>query len=224
MKRIVIFSHGFGVAKDSNGLFADIATAFNPDIEPVLFDYNDIDMATNTMTVHSLGEQAKLLNEHIAQLRQDHPGIPITLIAHSQGCMVAALADSKVDQVILLAAPETLNLERSERSFADRRRPEHLPDGSIKLTRRKGGTVIILPGFQSEIRSIDPPTQYNQLATHTSVTIIRAAQDEMLGRRVDDSHLDPSIGLIKLSGDHNFTDPSDRQSLITTINDLIDRA
>jgi surfactin synthase thioesterase subunit len=221
MKRIVIFSHGFGVAKDSNGLFSDIAAALGPDIEPVLFDYNDIDQATNTMTVHSLAEQAKLLNEHITQLRQDHPGTPITLIGHSQGCMVAALAEPKVDQIILLAAPETLNLERSERSFADRVRPEHLPDGSIKITRRKGGTVIILPGFQSEIRSIDPPTRYNELAAHTPVTIIRAAQDEMLGQTVDDSHLDHSIGIVKLKGNHNFTDSSDRQDLITTINGLI---
>jgi len=42
-KHIVIFSHGFGVEKDSLGLFSDIAEMFSAhDIKSVLFDYNEI--------------------------------------------------------------------------------------------------------------------------------------------------------------------------------------
>jgi len=32
-KHIVIFSHGFGVRKDSRGMFTDIAEALSPDTE-----------------------------------------------------------------------------------------------------------------------------------------------------------------------------------------------
>jgi len=223
MKRIVIFSHGFGVAKDSAGLFTEIAAGLGPDVIPLLFDYNDFDEANRTMTVKPFSQQAAILNDHIAQARQDHPGIPISLVAHSQGCIVAAVAEPQgLDQIILLAPAESFNVKRLEKTFTERLKPEHQPDGSVRIPRRNGSFILIPAAYAPEIRLIDPPERYNHLATLASTTLIRAAQDDILGKHVDDSRLTADIKIITLDGDHNFTDPADRLGLIQTIKRLVE--
>lgn len=49
MKRVIVYSHGFGVRKDDRGLMTDIAHAL-PGYEHILFDYNDFNEAANEMT------------------------------------------------------------------------------------------------------------------------------------------------------------------------------
>ena len=218
MKRIVIFSHGFGVAKDSAGLFTDIAQGLGSDVMPVLFDYNDFDDANRTMIVKPLSQQAAILNDHLDQLRRDHPDTPISMVAHSQGCIVAAIAEPRgIDQAILLAPAESFNVKRLEKAFTKRLRPERLSEGGIKLPRRDGSVILIPASFQPEVRLIDPPERYNHLATLTRTTLIRAAQDDILGKHVDDSRLSSNVLIIKLDGNHNFTDTDDRQGLIRSI-------
>jgi len=218
MKRIIIFSHGFGVAKDSAGLFIDIAQSLGSDVLPVLFDYNDIDEANRTMTTKPFSQQAAILNRHIEQARQDYPDARISLVAHSQGCIVAAVAEPQgLEQVILLAPAESFSVKRLEKAFTERLKPEHLPDGSVRIPRRNGSYIVIPATFRPEIEHIDPPERYNRLAKLAPTTLIRAAQDDILGKHVDDSRLSSDIKVIKLDGDHNFTDPADRQGLIQTI-------
>lgn len=223
MKRIVIFSHGFGVAKDSAGLFTDIANGLGQDTIPFLFDYNDFDDANRTMTIKPFSQQAVILKANIEQIRRDNPGIPISLVAHSQGCIIAAIAEPQgLDHVVLLAPAESFNTQRLEKAFTERLKPEHLPDGSTRIPRRNGSFILILAAYRPEIKLINPPERYNHLATLAPTTLIRAAQDDILGKHVDDGRLSADIMIVKLDGDHNFTDPSDRQGLIAEINVLLE--
>ncbi len=64
-KRIIIYSHGFGVQKDDRGLFTDIAKDL-PGFEHFMFDYNEFDAEINTMSVTPLDKQAEILKEKIA--------------------------------------------------------------------------------------------------------------------------------------------------------------
>jgi predicted esterase YcpF (UPF0227 family) len=59
--------------------------------------------------------------------------------------------------------------------------------------------------------------QYNELAKRTRVTIIRAAQDEILSKHVNNDLLSDHIRVMTAAGDHNFTGLADRQGLIKTL-------
>ena len=65
-QHIVIFSHGFGVLKDSRGLFTELSDMLsNHGIQSVLFDYNEIRLETNEVVVKPFSEQAKILQNVI---------------------------------------------------------------------------------------------------------------------------------------------------------------
>lgn len=89
MKKILLFSHGFGVKRDDRGLFTDIASHF-PDYQSVMFDYNEIDEMSNTLTATPIEQQAKILTQ---QYNNIPAGQEVFLICHSQGCLVAALTN-----------------------------------------------------------------------------------------------------------------------------------
>jgi hypothetical protein len=108
MKKGIIFSHGFGVRYDDRGLLTEIASAF-PQYKAHLFDYNLANETLKTLTVQPLTKQAKILENEVVSFVNNEAPESITLICHSQGCIVAALADledSPIDKVIFLARPQ----------------------------------------------------------------------------------------------------------------------
>jgi hypothetical protein len=222
IKQIVVFSHGFGVAKDSNGFFTDIAAALGPSILPVLFDYNDFDAANRTMTILPLKQQAAILEAQLVKVRHDHPNVPITIIGHSQGSIVVALADlGEVRQVILLTPISGFSTKPLQRPFANLIKPVRLPDGTVRIPKRDGSAILIPPGYQPERADIIPYKEYNALATHTDLTIIHAAEDDIIdGSKAQDVRLSDTIKVIILPGDHNFTGAA-RVHLIETIQKTI---
>ena len=58
-KHIVIYSHGFGVRKDDNGLLSDIAEHL-PEVESILFDYYDLNEANNELLICPTSHQVDI--------------------------------------------------------------------------------------------------------------------------------------------------------------------
>ncbi len=111
-KHIIIFSHGFGVLKDSNGLFSDIEKAL-PEMNSILFDYSDINN-DNTITIYSLSAQAAKLNFIIDKTKLENPNAIIDLICCSQGSIIAALAKPEgIRKTIFISPVFNFNLERT---------------------------------------------------------------------------------------------------------------
>src|SRR4051812_23517766 len=80
---VVIFSHGFGVQRDSRGMFTDIAAALPKGVGYVLFDYNDIDSAHNLVHANGFADQVIRLRAVISWVRMQ-PGVTqISLVGHS---------------------------------------------------------------------------------------------------------------------------------------------
>ena len=101
---IVIYSHGFGVYKDDRGLFPDIAASM-PRTEAIMFDYNRLE-ANNTLIASTLEAQTEKLRQIYNETRAANPDATIDLICHSQGCVIAAMAQLEgVRRTILLAPP-----------------------------------------------------------------------------------------------------------------------
>ena len=203
-KHIVIFSHGFGVDKTDRGLLTDIAAGL-PDMETIMFDYNDIEPKTKNMTVAPLTEQAAKLNQVVVPTRLENPGAVIDLVCHSQGCVVAALLMPKgLRRVVFTAPPATLSIPDMQRLFASREGSTVDLSGTSVLSRADGSQTIVPKTYWDSIRHIDPIAWYNDLAKITELTLINGKRDEIIGS-LDFSKLDKGIKVVELDSDHNFS-------------------
>lgn len=210
--KTVICSHGFGVGADSRGMFPEIATAF-PELKFVMFDYNSFDEHHNA-TVSSLASQAEKLNAQIAAASE-----PATLLCHSQGCIVASLADvSRIERLIFLAPPDTLNVERFMRMFASREGAVYDPDGISSIPRSDGTTTYLGKDYMESVTNTDVQRLFQAVASTKPVTIVRAAGDDTVDQT---AFPDVPAKVITIPGDHNFSGAA-RQGLIETLKILLD--
>lgn len=208
-KHFIIYSHGFGVEKDDRGLFSYITSAM-PDIEHVTFDYNIIDRANNTLTVSSLREQSKKFTEVYNKVKSENPDAVIDLICHSQGCLVAAIANPEgIRNTIFLAPPDNVDIDRFKTIF-DRPGAVINLEGQSKLTRKDGSTTIVPKDYWDSLKPLNVMKLYDMFSQRTKLTIIEADEDDVLGS-TDFTKTDERIGLQHLRADHNFTGEARQQ-------------
>jgi hypothetical protein len=212
--KYILFSHGFGVKKDSRGMFTDIAESF-PEYTPVMFDYNMINADTNEVTVEPYSKQAKILESELNEIRRADQGAEITLICHSQGCIIPCLInDHKIEKVILLAPPKVLgsNMRRNKNV----EKTEH---GEFKIPRKDGTTTIVTKEFVEELDKTFPIKLYENLSQLNQIYMVNAKQDEIL-KDTDFTELKDLIKIYEIDGDHNFTGQY-RKGLIKKLKQII---
>jgi len=223
-KHIIIFSHGFGTKKDDRGLLSGthgIAEALEDEgIETVLFDYNDINEENQVITVRPLRTQVKMLQEVVNENKEKNKDAIIDIIAHSQGCLVVALAKTIGIRKTIFVAPSLDNdIEHTIDMFKGRPGTEINLSGVSKLA-RKDGTVTIVPAkFWKERKKVEPIPLYNKLCLQTELIIINAKQDEIFGHSKTQG-LAEKIEIIELDGNHQFSGEA-RKNLIKTIKEII---
>ena len=204
---IVIFSHGFGVRKDGRGLFTAIAKQL-PDIELVMFDYNQFDEATNTMIVASLDEHVEKLRQVSAETRANNPDATIDLVCHSQGCVIAGMAQlDGIRKTIFLAPPDQRfgfgRIQEKVQALLKRPGAMQNTDGSLRYPRRDGSTTIIPPSYWQSRDGVDTIKLYRQLATKTQLVIVQATNDEVIGMTYF-SELPSTVKIVQMETGHDF--------------------
>jgi hypothetical protein len=212
-KHILVFSHGFGVKKDDRGLFTDIATAF-PESKIVMFDYNKIDEADGTLTVRTLTQQAAMLTQILEKVKSEEPDAIIDLICHSQGALVAGIAQPKGIRKTVFLAPLLENTERMIEMFRARPGTEINMKGNSYLTRSDGSRTVVPKEYWTDYMDTAPIPLYNLLADNTELTIVIANQDEIL-EPSDTQDLRPKIKVIEMDGSHNF--PGEARVRLTSL-------
>ncbi len=218
-KHIIIFSHGFGVRKDDLGLFTDIAAAI-PEIESILFDYYDFNEVNKTLTICPFSKQVKMLNDVISKTKELNPGAIIDLIGHSQGTVVAGLAEPDgIRKTIFLSPPFDMGLERTLKRYASKRGAIINLDGISKLPSQSGLVRIIPSEYWTERKAANAIKAYNRLSEKTELIMIEANQDQLLPK-IEVKGLSPKIKLNPLDGDHDFYG-KDRKHLIDVLRGLI---
>lgn len=210
MGNVIITSHGFGVGHDSAGFFTELAER-TTDARFILFDYNET-LPNGDVIVPSLYDQAKLLEMAVDQTDSEH----ITIVAHSQGCIVASLAklSDKVKHVILLAPPIQVSSKDIETKLKERLGEHTSLEKGISLSRIGGGTMYFTKGYVESINEVQPLTLYETLARHVPTVVVRATQDELLG--YTDFQQAP-IEIIDIEANHNFTTSGARLQIKTII-------
>lgn len=210
---VVIFSHGFGVRKEDRGLFTAIAKVV-PNAKTVMFDYNPINEASNTLTAKPLYDQALKLRKVINTARAEYPGAIIDLVCHSQGCVVAGLVKPRgLRKVILLTPPDEISEAKVIEQLSSRMDVTIDPTVRTRLARADGSTTVIHPEYWQSLAGIDPVKLYNRLAKFTALRIMNARQDEVLGK-VNFEAIDPGVSLVTLDGNHNFDDEESRKRIL----------
>lgn len=215
-KHVIVYSHGFGVRKDDRGLFTDIAKAL-PEAEHIMFDYNQVDELSNTLTVSPLQVQVRKLKEQLDKTDD----VIVDIVAHSQGCLVAALAKPQnVRSILCLAPPDNVDVERLINFFGNRDGSVINLEGQSRIPRRDGSTTIIPAAYWQSLKGLDVIRMYNRLPDLAKVKFLIANKDEVLGMTNFDK-TDERIDLVQLSGNHNFTDNA-RQHLVEVVrNELV---
>jgi len=215
---IIIYSHGFDVQKDARGMFTDIANAL-PNVQHIMFDYNEIDEANNTLTAVSLEKQAEKLTEIYEKTISENPNATIDLICHSQGCTATGLAKLNARKTILLA-PKMNNTHGSLRRLVETRPGTTEKNGVTYWPRRDGSTTIIDQDYWQSYDNLKNTDElYNKLASITKLSIVVATQDEVLGK-VDCSNIDKNISIIEIDSDHDFNGEA-RQKMIEIVKEIL---
>lgn len=221
-KRYVVFSHGFGVRKDGGGggIFTDIVKSLGTGYEAVMFDYNDVSEDGSTMRVRPFSVQAKRLNDEIRKLRREHPDAVIDLVAHSQGCVVAALAcPEDVRKAVFLAPSFVADTGRVIARYEGKPGAVIDPKGESRFPRTDGTVSIIPAEYWRERMVLDFPTLYAAFAAKTDLHMIRAQDDEVLGSE-ELPCIPEGVDVLFIPGTHDFTGTS-RSGMVQVVTDML---
>lgn len=215
-QHVIIYSHGFGTRQDDVGLFPDIARHF-PDMRHIMFDYNGVNESGKELTVPPFSVQASKLEGVVAQVQKASPSCTVDIIAHSQGCLVVALAQlENIRKAIFLAPKVTNNVERTAARFAERPGSVVNLEGESTLVRSDGTTTVVGAEFWKELQAVQPEKLFNQFGKRCKLIIIRGAQDTIA---TGELKVDEGITLLTIDGDHSFN--GTRELLIPRIAEIL---
>lgn len=206
MKHFVLYSHGFGVDKTDRGLFTAIASSI-PGIEHIMFEY-DTKFEDGNKVVETFSKRKDKLVAEYEKLRKQNPDAIIDLVCHSQGCLVAALADLEgVRKTIMLTPPIYLKSGSEERRrHLKKNTVEEMSDGTLAVRRRDGSITLIKRDYWDDFDIVvNSERLYNALSKKTELIAIRATEDEILQNN-SYANFDSSIKMMDVEGNHSFDD------------------
>ncbi len=220
-QQAVILVHGFGVKRDSRGMFTDLGNALEDDYLVVKFDLVGIDDNGDTH-VYDYQTQAEMLEKVIEFVRSglDDSRVDrvnkVYIVAHSQGCMITGLLfPDNIDKIILASSPTRSPYQRMKTFFGLRPGSEIDESGTSKIARANGTFTYIDSSVWQGIKDIRPVELYRELIKKSEVYFIRAMDDEVVGNDPYEElrGLEPALSADRseglhyqeLPGDHNFT-------------------
>jgi Alpha/beta hydrolase family len=218
--QVVVYAHGFGVQRDSLGMFRDLAHGLPDTYTSVLVDMNYV--SGTTVTLRTLTEQAEVLAQTVAEARRKRPEAQIHLVAHSMGCIVAAmLGDTDLGQVVFLAPPTKTSGGRSREKYMNY--PGAVLEGRVlTVPRRDGTTTVIDLDYFDDLESRNPAQIILDYAGRHPLTVVEALEEDVIkNANYGVFEGQPGIELLAIHGDHNFTGEY-REGLIGVVSSLLE--
>jgi hypothetical protein len=220
-KKAIIFSHGFGVKRDSHGMFVELGNILKDNYLVVRFDYVIVNEQENWTKVLPFSAQVNMLKKVYEWLNNNFAIRETSIISHSMGCVVSGLAKiNGVSKNLLLAGPPLPPYARLKKYFSQRPETNINESGTSKLKRSDGSITYVPKAFWVELKSLNPFRNYKNLAETSEVTFVRASQDQVI-TDTDYSELEnaENIAVIKIRGNHDFENEA-RKDLRKIIKDL----
>lgn len=203
----VLLVHGFGVDRNSRGMFSQLGETLQDSFVVVRFDLTTKSESAGVNQAHPLRQQAQMLQKVLDFVRSELEIPVIHIVAHSQGGLVVSLlAPPDVEKIILVATPTIAGYTRSLRRF--HARPGSVIDesGISRLARSDGSFTVVNAAFWHDLKTIKPLELFRSIAQHSRVWYVAARQDEVLvGEDQSQVKAIPGLTYLELEADHNFT-------------------
>lgn len=221
-KVIIIFVHGFGANKNEGGnYFVDVANALKDTYRIVRFDFAGYGESEGKQEDVTYEKQTKDLEAVLSYVKSQFGGT-IYLYAHSMGCFVTALLNPDgIERAVMSSIPNTNTAYLAD--FFDRWISSK-PGGSVDrhgisiFPRSAGGVQKIGPAFWSVLTAFKPLEAVSQFAQKTSLLILHAKQDPIIGTEYVKGYADiPGVEDVWIDGDHNYTKKEDRDIVIEKV-------
>lgn len=204
--------------KDSRGMFTELADVFSAHgITPILVDLNEKNDGGD-IYVNTLSEQARILRDIYEKECGD--GAVVDMICHSQGCLVASLANIPSVRTTLFLTPPTENKPEKTISYFSKN-PESVVDmNGISRFARRDGTATFVPAvyWQDRARMNYQEIYQKYISSHETV-VVMALNDEVVSNHHINDIFD-SVKILPLSADHNFTGTA-REELRSLVSSLL---
>ncbi len=223
MKHVIIYSHGFGTDPTDRGLFTDIASNIET-VEHVMLTY---DTKQNNQTI--IGP----IQQNIAMLRAtltryNNAGYMIDIIAHSHGCVIAALACTKdfidthnihVNNLLLLTPPLDFDLKQMKNMLEKNYKIQIDINKPVTIQRTDATVTKILPEYWKSLSEINVPDIYTNVTKRMKISSIEAFSDEILPKTI--TVPTTNTHAFQIPGNHSF-DGTHRKLLHDTIKQITD--
>lgn len=205
-KKVVIFSHGFGVTRNSHGMFVEIGDLLKDNFIVVRFDYSIVNKEENWTKVYPYSIQVEMLKAvHSFVCNNFHPK-ETNIIASSMGCLITGLVLlPDIKKVILLASPITTPYQSLKTHFT--KRPETIiNEESTSIIKRSDGSITYVESdFWKEMKDINPVNLYKELIKNSEITFIRATADQIIkDTNYDEIENITGLKYFEIDGDHDF--------------------
>ncbi|MDB5184631.1 MAG: hypothetical protein JWN38_439 [Candidatus Saccharibacteria bacterium] len=213
--QMVVFSHGFGVDRYGNELLSDLAQAMPAGYGYVLFDYNQ-KADDGSILVSTFAQQQAILDRVIAWAGQQSGVTAVHLVAHSMGCIIAALlAPTAIKNCIFLAPPLSIG-ENVRQYFTSKVGAQK--DGPIWVVPRRRGAVTRMPEkIFDEMEATDAGAVLSRFGTARPYLLALAGADELLAGQDYRIFADTKVELVGIDdANHDFSDHA-RQQLCTLV-------
>lgn len=223
--KAIIFSHGFGLQRNSRGFFTEISNLLKNEFLTVRFDYCQILPEKNATLTYPFTQQAAMLEQVIKFVHNEFQPAEINLIGHSMGCLViGTLQPEGVEKTILLSSPPSKQFRNMRDYFSHKPGTKFNLEGISKVKRSDGSWTLIDPGFWPDLEKIDPIKMFEELSQKSQVYFVRALQDHVITDEPEESYEKiasiPDISYLELPGDHNFSREA-REGLLKKIKETL---
>ncbi len=205
VKRKIIFIHGFGVKKGFAHMFANISRPLEEnEVESVVFDLNKLDDDGN-IHVNPFSKQIEIIKEVFDKVTEDNSeGDIIDLVCHSQGCLVAAMADLPGIRKTIFLAPATENdNQKSLKYFSQNPKTIINPEGESRIAKRNGKSIVIPKEFFEEKAKVSVEEIYKEYTRKNNCVIFKANQDQVVSNE-NLKNLFEGSKVVELDGNHSF--------------------
>jgi pimeloyl-ACP methyl ester carboxylesterase len=221
---MVVFSHGFGTERSSMGMFSDIVAALPDTVGYILFDYYDI--VGDTWNIRPISEMASML--HSVLDFASKLSSRVVLVAHSQGCSVAAMAMAAgkvMPEKVFLLAPPTRTIPADYKHFfvSARAGRAHIDEnGAVQIIRKFDRQKLVIPdAWFVEMYTMPFFDNMEKLCHKSVVRLIEATNDKSIKDRRKYARLGKAgADWDKIPCGHNF-EPPHRDTLVQIISERI---
>ena len=205
----IVFSHGFGVARDARGLFTDIEQDYFSEYACVRFDYAT-HLENGDTKIGSFQTMKDTLEAVIVRTQELYSPLTLHVIAHSLGGLVAMTQTDQFDGHAIMLAPSVTPVgSKLQNYFLEKEGTTVNVDGVMIAKRSDGTSTYISGNFWKELGVYAPLEVYANVAS--DLHVLQAKQDEIITNHPELIKKIPQVIFSEINGNHDFTGESRMQ-------------